>query len=64
MILLAPGSLSFPSEYSSLAEDLASHGFVVVGDVPDRLRCCDSLSGRDVTRRIGIEISSRSGQAI
>jgi dienelactone hydrolase len=34
VILLAPGSISFPSKYSSLAEDLASHGFVVVGDVP------------------------------
>ena len=33
VILLAPGSLSFPSEYSTFAEDLASHGFVVVGDV-------------------------------
>ena len=34
VILLAPGSISFPSKYTSLAEDLASHGFVVVGDVP------------------------------
>ena len=34
VILLAPGSISFPSKYSSLAEDLASHGIVVVGDVP------------------------------
>ena len=34
VILLAPGSISFPSKYSSLAEDLASHGFIVVGDVP------------------------------
>jgi dienelactone hydrolase len=34
VILLAPGSISFPSKYSSLAEDLASHGFIVVGDAP------------------------------
>ena len=34
VILLAPGSISFPSKYTSLAEDLASHGFIVVGDVP------------------------------
>ncbi len=34
VLLLAPGSISFPSKYSSLAEDLASHGFVVVGDAP------------------------------
>ena len=34
VILLAPGSMSFPSKYTSLAEDLASHGFIVVGDTP------------------------------
>jgi len=34
VILLAPGSMSFPSKYTSLAEDLASHGFIVVGDAP------------------------------
>jgi dienelactone hydrolase len=34
VILLAPGSISFPSKYSCLAEDLASHGFIVVGDAP------------------------------
>lgn len=34
VILLAPGSISFPSKYTALAEDLASHGFLVVGDVP------------------------------
>jgi pimeloyl-ACP methyl ester carboxylesterase len=34
VILLAPGSISFPSKYTSLAEDLASHGFIVVGDAP------------------------------
>ena len=34
VVLLAPGSISFPSKYSSLAEDLASHGFIVVGDAP------------------------------
>ena len=34
VILLAPGSISFPSKYTSLAEDLASHGFIVVGDIP------------------------------
>jgi predicted dienelactone hydrolase len=34
VLLLSPGSISFPSKYSSLAEDLASHGFVVVGNVP------------------------------
>jgi dienelactone hydrolase len=34
VILLAPGSISFPSKYTSLAEDLASHGFLVIGDVP------------------------------
>src|SRR5205085_10222226 len=27
VVLLAPGSISFPSKYTSLAEDLASHGF-------------------------------------
>lgn len=34
VVLLAPASISIPSKYSSLAEDLASHGFVVVGDAP------------------------------
>ena len=34
VVLLAPGSISFPSKYTSLAEDLASHGFIVVGDAP------------------------------
>ncbi len=34
VILLAPGSISFPSKYTALAEDLASHGFLVIGDVP------------------------------
>jgi dienelactone hydrolase len=33
VIVFSPGSLMFPSEYSSLVEDLASRGYVVIGDV-------------------------------
>jgi len=34
VILLAPGSVSYPAKYTSLAEELASRGFIVIGDVP------------------------------
>ena len=50
VILLAPGSLSFPSEYSSFAEDLASHGFVVVGDVATGNVAAVSFPAGNVTR--------------
>jgi predicted dienelactone hydrolase len=50
VILLAPGSLSFPSEYSSFAEDLASHGFVVVGDVATGNIAAVSFPAGNVTR--------------
>jgi dienelactone hydrolase len=50
VVLLAPGSLSFPSEYSSFAEDLASHGFVVVGDVATGNVAAVSFPAGNVTR--------------
>ena len=53
VILLAPGSLSFPSEYSSFAEDLASHGFVVVGDVATGNVAAVSFPPGNVTRNSG-----------
>ena len=49
-ILLSPGSISFPSKYSSLAEDLASHGFVVVGNVPTGSVAAVSFPAGNVTR--------------
>jgi dienelactone hydrolase len=50
VILLAPGSVSFPSEYSTFAEDLASHGFVVVGDVATGNIMAVSFPAGNVTR--------------
>jgi hypothetical protein len=50
VILLSPGSISFPSKYSSLAEDLASHGFVVVGNVPTGSVFAVSFPAGNVTR--------------
>lgn len=50
VILLSPGSRSFPSRYSSLAEDLASHGFVVVGNVPTGSVFAVSFPAGNVTR--------------
>ena len=50
VILLAPGSLSFPSEYSTFAEDLASHGFVVVGDIATGNVAAVSFPAGNVTR--------------
>jgi predicted dienelactone hydrolase len=50
VILLSPGSVSFPSKYSSLVEDLASHGFVVVGNVPTGSVSAVSFPARNVTR--------------
>jgi len=32
VLLFSSGSLMFPSAYSSLVEDLASHGFVIIGN--------------------------------
>jgi dienelactone hydrolase len=50
VVLLSPGSISFPSKYSSLAEDLASHGFVVVGNVPTGSVLAVSFPAGNVTR--------------
>jgi predicted dienelactone hydrolase len=50
VILLSPGSISFPSKYSSLAEDLASHGFVVIGNVPTGSVSAVSFPAGNVTR--------------
>ncbi len=50
VVLLSPGSISFPSKYSSLAEDLASHGFVVVGNVPTGSVSAVSFPAGNITR--------------
>jgi pimeloyl-ACP methyl ester carboxylesterase len=34
ILVFSPGNRMFPTEYSSLLEDLASHGYVVIGHVP------------------------------
>jgi dienelactone hydrolase len=50
VILFSSGSLMFPSEYSSLVEDLASRGFVVVGNVPTGYVAAVSFPAGNVTR--------------
>lgn len=49
VLLFSSGSLMFPSEYSSLVEDLASHGFVVIGNVPTGYVKAVSFPGGNVT---------------
>jgi dienelactone hydrolase len=50
VILFSSGSLMFPSEYSSLVEDLASRGFVVIGNVPTGYVAAVSFPAGNVTR--------------
>jgi pimeloyl-ACP methyl ester carboxylesterase len=50
VLVFSPGSLMFPSEYSSLVEDLASHGYVVIGNVPTGYVAAVSFPAGNVTR--------------
>jgi pimeloyl-ACP methyl ester carboxylesterase len=50
VLVFSPGSLMFPSEYSTLVEDLASHGFVVIGNVPTGYVAAVSFPAGNVTR--------------
>lgn len=49
VLVFSCGSLMFPSEYSSLVEDLASRGFVVIGNVPTGYVKAVSFPGGNVT---------------
>jgi predicted dienelactone hydrolase len=50
VLLFSCGSLMFPSEYSSLVEDLTSRGFVVIGNVPTGYVAAVSFPAGNVTR--------------
>lgn len=49
VLVFSCGSLMFPSEYSSVVEDLASRGFVVIGNVPTGYVKAVSFPGGNVT---------------
>lgn len=50
VLVFSPGSLMFPSEYSSVVEDLASRGFVVIGNVPTGYVHAVSFPAGNITR--------------
>ena len=50
VLVFSSGSLMFPTEYSSLAEDLASRGFVVIGNIPTGYVAAVSFPAGNVTR--------------
>lgn len=55
VLLFFPGLGWLPSDYSALAEDLASHGYVVVGVASPGLSATVQLSdGRQVARVLGV----------
>jgi hypothetical protein len=51
VIVFSPGNLMFPTYYSSLVEDLASHGYVVIGHVPTGYVNAVSFPDGHVNRR-------------
>jgi pimeloyl-ACP methyl ester carboxylesterase len=51
VLFFSPGNLTFASVYSSLLEELASHGFVVIGHIPTGYVTAISFPDGNVTRR-------------
>ncbi|MFG6490007.1 alpha/beta hydrolase family protein [Roseateles sp. BYS78W] len=65
VVVLRPGGAALTAEYSTLAEDLASHGYVVVGfDAPYRARVVVMPDGRVLRRAPQNDLDLVTGQGL
>jgi dienelactone hydrolase len=63
VLLFAPGLGTTPLDYASVAEDVASHGYIVVGVVsPDFARASVFADGRVVRGHDPVELAARGGE--
>jgi len=62
VILFAPGLGTTPLDYSTIVEDIASHGYVVIGVVsPDFARASVFADGRVVPGHDPVQLAARGG---
>src|SRR5437764_12205596 len=62
VVLLRPGGSALTTDFTTLAEDLASHGYVVVGfDAPGRSFVFVGSDGRVIAREPGNDVENANG---